>query len=180
MIAGNALPHAVSPIDNVATLLAHAHAMEADAVDRYQMLAAQMEVHNNPELAAFFAKMAAIEAKHVVRVDAMAEEFELPRLRAWDYQWTDAEGPETTGFARVTYRLTPNQALGLAMENEKRAVAFFTDVARLSNDEAVRAMAEQLAAEERHHVELLIAWTDRYPVRPGDAIEDLDDPVGQE
>ena len=39
-------------------LLAHAMAIETEAVDRYEELADQMEVHNNPEVAAFFLRRA--------------------------------------------------------------------------------------------------------------------------
>ncbi len=168
------------PIDSVAMLLAHAHTMEADAVERYETLAGQMEVHHNPELAEFFHKMAAIEAKHVVKVDDMAEELELPAIKPWDYRWLGSEGPESTPFDRTHYRMTPYHALRLAMENEQRAVAFFEDVARRTNDDAVRVMAEDLAEDERHHVSLLLDWLARYPEPSPGWDADMDDPVSQE
>jgi rubrerythrin len=167
-------------IDSVAELLAHSHALESEAAERYEDMAAQMDHHNNPELAELFRKMSAIEAKHIAKVDEMAEEVELPRMSAWDYRWIDPEAPETTPVGKAHYRMTPHHALVLMLQNEERAVAFFTEVAKRTNDGQVRAMAEELAEEERHHVELLKDWMARYPEPAPGWEEDLDEPVSQE
>jgi rubrerythrin len=171
---------ATAPTSSVAVLLTHAHAIEAEAVERYLDLAGQMEAHNNPELAALFRKMAAIEQKHVDKVDEVAEDIELPRLSSWDYQWPDAEPPESTPFENVHYLMVPHQALRAALENEQRAVKFFADVAARSNDPGVRLLAEQLAEEERHHVVLLQEWINRYPAPEPTWADDMDEPVSQE
>jgi rubrerythrin len=166
-------------IGSVAELLAYSHVLESDAAERYEELAGQMDAHNNPELAELFRKMAAIEAKHIAKVDEMAEEVELPSMSAWDYRWLDPESPETTPIGKTHYRMTPHHALQLMLQNEERAVAFFTEVSRRTDDAQVRAMAEELAEEERHHIELLSDWIARYPEPSAGWEEDLDDPVSQ-
>jgi rubrerythrin len=60
-------------IANVEDLLAHARTMEAEAAERYDDLADQMEVHNNHEVARLFRKLAEIEAKHIAAVEAMGD-----------------------------------------------------------------------------------------------------------
>lgn len=169
-------------IDSVPDLLAHAHALESEAAERYGELAAQMETHHCPELAALFRKMAEIEAKHVAKVETLAEGREIAHRDAWDYRWTNAEGPETTHFSLARYGMTAHEALSHMLDNEHRAVAFFDSVAGAARDAAVGAMAADLAAEERQHVALLQAWLERYPppgdverVQPGDP----DEPVSQ-
>lgn len=183
MTAGPEDVGAGSPaIDSVASLLAHAHALESEAAERYAELAAQMETHHSPELAALFRKMAAIEAKHVDKVEAIASACEMPRLNAWDYQWPDAEGPETTPYSEARYGMTAHRALTAMLENEKRAVAFFESVADATSDSKVREMADTLAGEERDHVALLQAWLERYPPQTGPETgwdNDPDDPVSQ-
>ena len=56
-------------INTLDELLVHAHELEREAVERYEELAGQMEVHNQPELAELFHKMAAIEQLHVDKVE---------------------------------------------------------------------------------------------------------------
>ena len=44
------------------------------------------------------------------------------------------------------------------IDNEERAVRFFTDVADATNDAEVKRLAASLADEEREHIELLKRW----------------------
>jgi len=167
-------------INSVADLLAHSHALESEAVERYEELAGQMAAHNNPELADLFRKMAAIEAKHVARVDEMAEDVELPHFAAWDYKWLESEAPESTPIGEAHYLMTPHHALKRMLVNEERAHGFFKAVADRTEDAEVRAMAEELAAEEAHHVELMHQWLARYPEPDAGWDADPDEPVSQE
>lgn len=54
--------------------------------------------------------------------------------------------------------MTPQQALTLALDNEKRAYEFFADVVDDSTDETVREMAAEFAAEEEEHVAWVEEW----------------------
>jgi 2-oxoglutarate ferredoxin oxidoreductase subunit beta len=161
-------------------LLAHAHALESEAVERYEALAEQMEVHNNPELAELFHQMAAVERKHVDKVENLAVDIKLPRLAPWGYRWQTPEAPETVPVGQSHYRLVPYQALSLMIACEERAQAFFEGVASDNPDSLVHAMAIQMAAEEKQHAELLRQWQNRYPEPEPDWQVDLDEPVSQE
>jgi rubrerythrin len=167
-------------IQTLPDLLAHAHALESEAAERYEELAEQMEVHHNLEVAELFRKMAAIEGKHIAKVESLASNLQLPRLAPWDYHWQDPEAPETVPVGQGHYRMTPYQALSLMLACEERALAFFTTVAGQHANLDVRAVAEQLAEEEREHLDLLRQWLSRYPEPAEDWQFDLDEPISQE
>jgi rubrerythrin len=167
-------------ITTVEELLAHAHALESEAVERYEELAEQMEVHNNPELAELFHKMATIERKHVDKVDHITGGRQLPRLAPWDYRWQDPEAPETVPVGQGHYQMGAYQALSLAIACEEKAYAFFASLAHQHQDPLVHTLAVQLAEEEKHHIELLRQWQIRYPEPGADWQTDLDEPVSQE
>ena len=150
------------PIDSIASLLAHAHALEAEASERYGDLA-RVVAKSCPELSEFFAKMAAIEMKHVDAVEEMAGELELPQFAHWEFSWSDMEGPETTPLGMMAQLVSPRAGILQAIDNEERAVRFFDDVAEVTSDSAVREMARTLAEEEREHVAILHGWLTRYP-----------------
>ena len=170
----------MTTINTLEELLAHAHALESEAVERYEELAEQMEAHNNPELAELFQKMAAVERKHVDKVEHLAGDNTLPRLAPWEYRWQSAESPESVPVGQSHYRLTPYQALSLMIACEERAQAFFAEVACTSPESTLRTMAAQMAQEETQHAELLRQWRNRYPEpEPGWEV-DLDEPVSQE
>ena len=166
-------------INTLPELLAHACELETEAVERYQEMAEQMEVHNNPELAALFRKMASIEQKHVNTVETLAEGVTLPRLAPWDFDWQDPEAPESVPVGEGDYLMPPRRALALMLACEERAFAFFANTAQQTTDQAVRELAARLAAEEQHHAELLKAWLQRYPESEAIRGQDLDEPLDQ-
>lgn len=164
-------------IETVAELLAHAHAMESEAYDRYLDLAEQMEVHNNAEVAELFRKMANVELAHVQKILERIGDMALPRLSPWEYSWLGQDSPESATAADAHYMMTPYHALQLALRAEQQAQAFYAQVVSTSRDDAVRELARELADEEREHVELVQAWLTRYPKPEADWDDDLDPPT---
>lgn len=162
-------------------LLAHAHRLELEAVERYQDLAEQMLVHNQPELAALFQTMSQIEGLHVDKMQDLAAGRELPVIAPWDYCWPTLESPESVPIGSQGYRMTPRQALELVLASEERAYDFFIGVASSSPDPTACQIAAELAEEEREHAVLLREWLNRYPPET-DSREalDLDDAVAQD
>ncbi len=136
-------------IPDVAHFLAHAHAMEIVAADRYRLFAGQMEVHNNPEIADLFATLAAIEARHAAAILARAGSGGLASLAPWGFGWTDPEGPETAAFETAHYLMTPHHVLAAALEGERRAHRFYERVALETGDAEIRRLAKELVEEER-------------------------------
>lgn len=164
-------------IETVEELLAHAYMIEVDATDRYLMLADQMDVHNNPELAQLFRKLASHEQHHAQEILERASAMKLPDLRASDYKWGDFEGPEAAGIDEAHYLMTPWHALQMALGAERRAFAFFDRLVATAKDGEMKKWAEEFRAEEAEHVRLVEDLLKRYPEPDEGWDEDPDPPV---
>ncbi|MGA7326348.1 MAG: ferritin family protein [Rhodomicrobium sp.] len=163
-------------IRNVTEFFAQALAIETEASERYQLLTEQMEVHNNPEAAAIFRKMAEIENEH----------WEVLRRRAGDmliagepalFSWIGPDGPEVTEFGKVHYLMNPHQALQIAKINEERAAAWFGAIASTAKDPEIKAIAAEMAREEREHTAWVEAWLQKFPPPKEGWDGDQDPPV---
>jgi rubrerythrin len=155
-------------------LMAQALAFEREAAQRYTEFADAMETHNNPEAAQLFRTMAQYEAKHAAQImNAMGWQA-APAVPPAG--WPSFEGPETVPFDEVHYLMQPWHALQLALAAEQRAEAFFGELARATDNAAVRAAALELQAEEREHVELVKAWIAKIPAPDRDWADDPDPP----
>jgi rubrerythrin len=174
-------PTPVKPptLNSVAEFFAQALAIETEATERYTLLADQMEVHNNQEIAAIFRKMAQIEAEHRDEVARRAGGA-LVAGRPASFSWIGPDGPETIDFEDVHYLMTPHRALTLARFNEERAVRYFEAIAAAATDPEIAAFAAEMADDERKHV----AWVDQWLTesKPDDADwdEDPDPPIYSE
>jgi rubrerythrin len=166
-------------LNSVAEFFAQALAIEVEATERYNLLADQMEVHNNTEIAAIFRKMAAIEAEHRNEIARRAGDA-LVAGRPASFSWTDPDGPEVADFEDVHYLMTPHRALMLARFNEERAVRYFEAIAAAAIDPQIAAFAAEMAADERNHVDWVDQWLQQVaPDEPG-WDEDPDPPVFSE
>jgi rubrerythrin len=160
-----------APIHSLAEFLAHALAIEQEAAARYRELGDQMAVHNNPAAAELFYWLARIEADHAKQVTGRTEGVALPVIDPWDYIWTGFESPESAAHEDAHYLMTPFQALEIAHANEQRAAQFFERVAQTTRDEAVRRLAQEMAADERQHV----AYVERAMANHARPAEDWDE-----
>lgn len=164
-------------IGSTEELLAYSMAIETEAVERYNDLADQMEMHHNHEVADLFRKLAKIESLHIENVNRASAGKELPDIPAWQYEWEGGESPEGGSMDEAHYLMQPWHAIELAMKGEKRAVRFFQHVAESATDKMVLKMAQELITEEEEHVALLQEWQQRFP-RPVEGWdEDLDPPA---
>lgn len=164
-------------IESVEELLAHAYVIEVDANDRYNLLADQMEVHNNLELAELFRKLASHEEHHAREILERAGDKKLPELKTADFKWGDFEAPEAAELDRAHYLMTPWHALQMALRAEKRAYAFFDQIVNVAGDAEMRKWAEEFRAEEAEHVQLVEDLLKRYPEPAEDWAEDPDPPI---
>jgi len=166
-------------LNSVAEFFAQALAIEVEATERYNLLADQMEVHNNKEIAAIFRKMALIEAEHRNEIARRAGNA-LVAGRPASFSWTGPDGPEAIDCADVHYLMTPRRALMLARFNEERAVKYFEAIAAAAIDPQIAAFAAEMAADERNHVVWVDQWLEQVaPDEPG-WDEDPDPPVHSE
>jgi len=155
--AGGAAPRTLTEF------MAQALAMEREAAQRYAEFADAMEVHNNPEVAELFRKMAAIEGKHAAQIMAQMGWKEGATVPIPKPSWEGFEAPETTPGDEVHYLMQPYHVLQLALANEQRAERFFARLVRAATQETVRKAARELQAEEAEHVALVKAWMKRVP-----------------
>ncbi len=161
----------------VANFLAHAVALEAEAVERYDELADAMEVHNNMEVADLFRQLAKFSRLHLAEVKETAKGVDLPHLKPWEYQWHAAEGPESAPVERTHYRMTPYHCIHLALANERRGHQYYADLAYKATDAEVKKLAQQFADEEAQHVVMLEKWAATVKEPEADWDVDFDPPA---
>jgi rubrerythrin len=167
-------------ITNVTELFAIAYQIEADAVERYELLTRQMEGCNNAELTTLFADLAKAEAIHRDEIRRLAGDPDIEARGRTLAKWARADSPEQLDLTEMHYLTTPWQALQLALAGEKRALAFFQDVSRETTDPAIKKIADEFAIEEAEHVELVHRLLAKY-APPGAAWNyDPDPPVAQD
>jgi rubrerythrin len=142
-------------IQSVAELYAHAIAMEREAAERYSELAERMDDEGREDLARIFGTLAGLEAQHLETLERRTTGVALPAIAADAYRWLDTGAPETAARELVYRLMTPRQALAISLQAERRALAFFEQVAWSASDPALRSLAREMAAEEREHVILL-------------------------
>jgi rubrerythrin len=85
---------------------------------------------------------------------------ELPQIAEWEYSW-HFMGPAAGQPAPLK---TPRDALALALATERRAQAFYIDVAEHAIDDAVCAFAVEMATDEQRHIQKLETLLAREPL----------------
>ena len=149
-------------VESAAELYVHAIAMEREAAERYAEFSRRMADEGNSEVAALFARLAALESEHLATLRRRTSGVALPPLES-DYSWIDTGAPETLAHDLVFRLMTPHQALGVALRAEKRARAFFEQAQRVADDPGLRALAREMAVEEKEHIAMLEALLARTP-----------------
>jgi rubrerythrin len=152
--------------------------VEDEAKERYEELAAQMEIHHTPEAAAFFQTMEKNEARHGEELAKRRRELfgdapsRVDRSMLWDI--------EAPGYENVHAFMTLHEALKVAMAAEVKAHKFFTDALALPIAAPVRSLFLELQEEEIHHQALVGRELAKLP--PDEAAppeEFADEPVSQ-
>ena len=167
-------------VASVADLFAVAYRIEADAAERYDLLADQMETHNNPELVAVFRDLSRAEGIHRDEIRRMAGGIDVVALAPAVANWSRGDSPEEADLAEAHYLMTPWHALKLALAGEERALAFFTSVVETTKDPIVKKMAEQFVEEEAEHVNLVHRLLRKHPRPAASWSSDQDPPIPQE
>lgn len=142
-------------IRTAAELYAHAIAIEREAAERYAELALRMADLGNQAVALLFWRLAKFEAEHLETLRNRTDGVALPELSAAEYCWLDAAAPETAARELIFRLMTPRHALEIALGAEQRAQEFFEHVFATAADPALRALAQEMAMEEREHVRLV-------------------------
>ena len=170
---------AAPKVSNLNDLLAVAYQIEIDAVDRYKLLAGQMDTCNNPELAKIFRDLARAEGIHGEEIRRMAGDFDVA-AHAREVSTFAGESPEEASLSEAHYLMTPWHALQMSLTGEERALAYFTSIVETAKDEKVKTLAAELVEEEAEHVQLVHRLLRRYPKPDENWADDLDPPQALE
>jgi len=141
---------------NLPELYAHALVMERDAAKRFAELEQLMRDTGVEHLAEEFENIGREEKEQYDLLVLGTAGRELPELSGWEYAWHYLGAEADRAPAPTNSR----EALAVALGTERRTQNFYADVAENSADEAVRAFAAEMAADEQRHVmrlELLLA-----------------------
>jgi rubrerythrin len=168
-------PSGLPPVATLAALYSTAYEIESDAVERYKLLAEQMQTHNNPELTDVFLDLARAEGLHAEEIRRLAGDLGVESGQGPIGSWR-TESPESADLSAAHYLMTPRDALQMALAGEERALAFYTGLAVAATDPAVKKLAEDFVEEELEHVELCRRLLKRYPPSTGAGAEDFDPP----
>ena|SRR5215471_6304880 len=167
-------------VSNLNDLLAIAYQIEIDAVERYNVLADQMEIHNNPELVKVFRDLARAEGIHGEEIRRLAGDFDVVNHALQIARFRGSESPEEAELESAHYMMTPWHALQLSLAGEKRALAYFTSIVETAKDPKVKSMAAELVEEEADHVNLVNRLLHRYSPPSDSWAQDMDPPIPQE
>jgi rubrerythrin len=167
-------------VQSLGDLLAIAYQIESDAVERYNLLADQMETHNNTELVKVFRDLARAEGIHGEEIRRLAGDFDVVSHARQIARIERMGIPHEVELDSAHYMMTPWHALQLSLAGEKRALAYFTNIVETATDPKVKAMAMELMEEEVEHVNLVNRLLRRYPPPDESWAEDPDPPVSQE
>jgi rubrerythrin len=167
-------------VSTLADLFGAAYQIEVDAVERYTLLAEQMQTHNNPDLVAVFRDLARAEGIHAEEIRRQAGAIDVVEHARRTGKWNKGESPEEADLSASHYMMTPWHALQMALEGEKRALAFFTNIVETVKDPKVKQMAAEFVEEEAEHVNLVHRLLRKYPAPPESWSDDPDPPIAQE
>ena len=162
--------------EQLGEFLAPSVELESEARERYLELSQAMAEHNNDAVAAFFGRMADESRLHLEEVAEIAEQHDLPELKAWEFDWPEEESPEAASYEAVHYRMTLRQAMLLALDNERAAEKFYRSFAESSDDEETRRLAAMFSAEEASHAAQLVKLLGKLPPDPEHPREEDDAP----
>ena len=125
-------------VASLTDLLAVAYQIEIDAVERYKLLAEQMETHNNPELVKVFRDLARAEGIHGDEIRRMAGDIDVAARAREIAKFEHGESPEEADLGSAHYMMTPWHALQLSLAGEERALAYFTSIVETTKDPKVK------------------------------------------
>ena len=169
----------VPKVSSLADLFALAYQIEADAVERYGLLAEQMETHNNPELVKVFRDLARAEGIHAEEIRRLGGDIDVVAHARRVGHWK-GDSPEQADLSEAHYLMTPWHALQMALAGEKRALEFFKHVVETTQDAKIKQMAAEFVEEEAEHVNLVHRLLRKYPIPSETWAQDPDPAISQE
>jgi rubrerythrin len=127
-------------------------------------------------VAQFFMRMSQEASHHLAEVAELAKGMVLPELKAWEFNWPEAESPETASYEAMHYRMSLRQAMSLALENEHAAERYYRQAADSSDDAETAGIAALFADEELSHAAELGCMLKELPENGAHLREEDDEP----
>ncbi len=168
-------PRGPAQIESPGEFLLHSLELERESAEHYDQLAQSMAVHHNPEVAALFEQLARRSARRAEEIERRAQEIPLPELAPWEFKWHCPDPLQDCLEPKVHYLMTVTEALDIVLYNERRIQDFYAAFLSAS-DMRVRALAEEITRETRHHLNWLEAWRAERGILGEERMEDLDPP----
>ncbi len=109
--------------------------------------------------------MGELSRLHLSSATARGGFHRLPELAPEAFQWPEGATPEAADWQGVDSLLDANGALRLALAGERTGQAWYSAVAKATNDPEVLSMAREFAEEEAQHVSELERWIARRPAQ---------------
>jgi len=147
--------------------------IEVEAFKRYTQFAENLGSRSGDDAASVFQSMAENEGKHG---DQIAERRfalfgdERPRVKLADI--FDVEAPD---FGAPSQNMSPLKAYWVALSSERKAFAFYDQAIRWVSQPDVKALFEELRAEEAEHVQMIEAIIAKLPPSARVDLEDEDE-----
>jgi len=140
---------------SVAELCVHALELAREAASRLHEYSDRMRLLGAEPLAAVFEAFEKDKRIQGHALEGACQGRRLPELSPWEYAWRIAYAPGKLDPSPRILPLDAREALELALAAERRAAAFYDDVAEHARDVAVRACAADLATHSRPQVQRL-------------------------
>ncbi|HEX6959412.1 MAG TPA: ferritin family protein [Ferrovibrio sp.] len=139
-------------VASLTELIGIAHALEAESVRRYELLAGEMKRLGALDTAATFRLLLKEEQGHIDAVESWAADLHETVPSTASFTWRlppdiASSWDEVSGSAL----LTPYRALSIAVTNEERAFAYYTYIAAHTDNPRIARAAEEMAQEELRH-----------------------------
>ncbi|HTS79897.1 MAG TPA: ferritin family protein [Myxococcaceae bacterium] len=151
--------------------------IEEEARDRYREFSEQLAAHATPEVADFFTRMARIEDRH--RSELLERRQTLFGDAPSTVERTQIFDVEAPGYEQARAFMGVREALETVLASEIKAHAFFDEALPRVKDPELKALFQELRAEEVHHQALVKSELARCPEKPDDGEAYADDPVAQ-
>ena len=161
--------------DSEREFLAHAHALEQELAQHYEVMANCMEVHNNAAVSSLFLQLSRYGETLAGKLILNANVSEMPKVPPWKYQWLDIVGTEDCMDA-ASYLMTTYQALGLALRMEQGSSRFYELTILGSPTKSVKELAVKMLDVKQEHLALLHDWLSRVTEEHDLPPVDLDPP----
>jgi erythrin-vacuolar iron transport family protein len=147
--------------------------IEIEAFKRYTQFAERLGSGLGDDAASVFHSMAVNESKHGEqlaerRLTMFGEE--PPNVKLDDI--FDVEAPEV---GASSWNMSPLKAYQVALSSERKAFAFYDQALRYVDQPDVKALFEELRAEEAEHVQMIEAIIAKLPPSASIELEDEDE-----